>query len=121
MGVDYVNLVTVQGVVSHVGEARELPSGDTVHVWRIVVDRPAGSPHRPRGASGGRSTAGDRRQVDVFDVACWTAATRRAAGRLVVGSPVRVEGALRRRFYRAGAGVQSRTEIEAASVRTAAR
>lgn len=101
---DYVNQVRLVGRVSATGEPRELPSGDTVHTWRLVVPREA---RRDR----------DRAGVDTVDVACWTAGTRRAAGRLAPDDHVEVEGSLRRRFFRAGGGVASRYEVEARSVR----
>ena len=101
---DYVNQVRLVGRVSATGEPRELPSGDTVHTWRLVVPREV---RRDR----------DRAGVDTIDVACWTAGARRAAGRLAVDDHVEVEGSLRRRFFRAGAGVASRYEVEARTVR----
>lgn len=104
---DYVNEVHLVGRVSASGEPRVLPSGDTVHVVRVVV---------PRTAGGAR-----RRGVDTIDVACWGARERRVAGRLAVDDHVEVEGRLRRRFFRAGGGVGSRYEVEATRVRRAAR
>ena len=55
--------------------------------------------------------------MDTIDVACWTAVARRSAGRLAVDDHVEVEGSLRRRFFRAGAGVASRYEVEARALR----
>lgn len=101
---EYVNAVRLVGRVSAVGEPRELPSGDTVHTLRVVVPRPGA---RPRGRPG----------VDVIDVACWAAGVRRVAGRLVPDDHVEVEGAVRRRFFRAGGGVASRYEVEATRLR----
>jgi single-strand DNA-binding protein len=101
--VDYVNSVHLVGRVSAAGVPRDLPSGDTVHTLRLVVPRPA--------------TARRRAGVDTIDVSCWGAAVRRAAGRLAVDDHVEVEGALRRRFFRAGAGVGSRYEVEASRLR----
>ena len=107
---DYVNSVHLVGRVSARGEPRELPSGDTVHVLRVVVPRaPAGS----GGAGAGRNG------VDTIDVACWSAGARRCAGRLDVDDHVEVEGHLRRRFFRAGGGVGSRYEVEATRLRRA--
>jgi single-strand DNA-binding protein len=101
---DEVNHVRLVGRVSATGEPRELPSGDIVHTLRVVV---------PREARRDREHAG----VDTIDVACWTAGTRRCASRLALDDRVEVEGALRRRFFRAGGGVASRYEVEARSVR----
>lgn len=119
---EYVNQVALCGRVSHAGEERELPSGDKVHTWRLVVERDPGAVAtraRRRTSSAPASVGkGSRtKALDVIDVACWSAATRRVASRLEVGTPVQVEGALRRRFYRGSAGVQSRTEVEAFAVR----
>lgn len=101
---DYVNQVRLVGRVTGTGEARELPSGDTVHTLRVVV---------PRGIRRDR----DRTGVDTIDVACWSAGARRAAARLAVDDHVEVEGSLRRRFFRAGGGVASRYEVEARTLR----
>ncbi len=101
---DYVNSVHLIGRVTSVGKPRELSSGDTVHTLRVVV---------PRTARRGQ----ERAAVDTIDVACWTPATRRGAARLVVDDHVEVEGALRRRFFRTGAGVASRYEVEARLLR----
>jgi single-strand DNA-binding protein len=100
MAGSYVNQVRLVGRVSDVGEARQLPSGDTVHAWRLVVPRED------------KATRSGRKQPDVIDVVCWSAVTRRAAGRLQIGQDVEVEGALRRRFFRTAAGVGSRYEVE---------
>lgn len=108
---DYVNSVRLVGRVSAVGEARELPSGDTVHTLRVVVPRAVATRRASRGDDSGRAG------VDTIDVACWTAASRRTAGSLTADDHVEVEGALRRRFFRTGAGVASRYEVEAARLR----
>ncbi|MCW2836261.1 MAG: single-stranded DNA-binding protein, partial [Marmoricola sp.] len=55
-----------------------------------------------------------KRSVDVIDVACWTRRTQRTAEGLTADDGVRVEGALRRRFFAAGGGRASRYEVEAA-------
>jgi single-strand DNA-binding protein len=101
---DYVNSVHLLGRVTSTGQPRLLPSGDTVHTLRVVVPRPV-----LRGQ--------DRTGVDTIDVACWTAVARRGAARLAVDDHVEVEGALRRRFFRTGAGVASRYEVEARRLR----
>ena len=101
---DYVNSVRLVGRVSATGEPRELPSGDTVLTLRVVV---------PRDERRDRARAG----VDTIDVACWSAAARRSAARCAVDDHVEVEGALRRRFFRAGGSVASRYEVEARRLR----
>ncbi len=94
------NAVVLVGRVSALPEQRDLPSGDRLVTLRVVVDRPP-----TPGAS--------RRLVDVIDVACWTKRTQRTAGGLRADDGVRVEGALRRRFFAAGGGRSSRYEVEA--------
>jgi single-strand DNA-binding protein len=102
-GVDagHVNTVTLVGRVSAAPDARDLPSGDRLVTLRVVVDRPPG-----RGST--------KRAVDVIDVACWSKRTQRTATSLTPDDTVRVEGALRRRFFATGAGRASRYEVEAA-------
>lgn len=100
------NEVVLLGRVSGPAVARSLPSGDEVVQLRVVVRRP---PAR-RGASG--TATG----VDTIDLACWTAALRRKALALEDGAIIRVEGALRRRFWRSPAGPVSRYEVEVSSL-----
>jgi single-strand DNA-binding protein len=94
------NEVVLVGRVSAGAEARALPSGDRLVTLRVVVDRPP-----VRGST--------RRTVDVIDVACWSRRTQRSAERLAAQDGVRVEGALRRRFFAGAAGRASRYEVEA--------
>lgn len=114
-----VNEVQLRGRVSGEPQERELPSGDTVVQLRVVVRRPERT--RTRGhTTTSPATAPGRGQgvtVDTIDVGCWTAATRRAAGRLLEGDVVEVSGSLRRRFWRSPSGAASRYEVEASSVR----
>ncbi len=102
------NEVVLVGRVSGEPETRELPSGDTLVSWRVVVDRPA-----PRRPPEGRKPP----TIDTVDCVGWTAGVRRTVRTLTDGDVVIVEGALRRRFWRGGAGMQSRTEVEVRSVR----
>ncbi|WP_151523388.1 single-stranded DNA-binding protein [Serinicoccus kebangsaanensis] len=104
------NQVHLTGRVSGDPEERSLPSGDVLVQLRVVVPRPRAR----RGGSSGAS----RQRVDTIDVTCWSARTRGAALRLEDGAGVHVTGALRRRFFRTGAGVASRYEVEAASLRS---
>jgi len=108
------NEVVLVGRVSAPAEERTLPSGDVLATWRLVVDRPA----MPRRAvrEGVRPVT-----VDTLDCVAWAGRTRRSARALRAGDVVRVEGALRRRFWRAGAGAASRTEVEVAVVERLSR
>lgn len=107
------NEVVLVGRVSGAPEERELPSGDLLVVWRVVVDRPA--PRRPT-AAGGRTTT-----IDTLDCVAWAAPVRRTARGLLDGDVVAVEGALRRRFWRGGSGAASRTEVEVEALRRLSR
>lgn len=127
-----VNEVRLVGRVSGEPETRSMPSGDEVVLLRVVVRRPP-EPGPTRGAqrvakAGKDDSAAEvvprtppRPTVDTIDVSCWTALTRRAGLRLTAGDVVEVEGALRRRFYRAGPTVQSRYDVVATRVRRASR
>ena len=97
------NEVTLVGRVSAPPEQRELPSGDPLVTLRLVVDRP------PQKGS-------TKRAVDVIDVACWSRRTQRSASSLQPGDCVRIEGALRRRFFAAAGNRTSRYEVEAGRV-----
>ncbi|HEX2858203.1 MAG TPA: single-stranded DNA-binding protein [Propionibacteriaceae bacterium] len=104
--IEGANEVRLVGRVSGISEAHELPSGDSVVTLRLVVPREV---HRPRQPS-----------VDTIDVACWSPDTREGAAQVGVGGTAEVTGSLRRRFFRSGAGLQSRYEVEAQGVRPVA-
>jgi single-strand DNA-binding protein len=108
-----INAVELVGRVSAAAEERTLPSGDVFVTWRVVVDRP---PPR-RAAPEGRRVS----SIDAIDCIAWTTATRRTAASFAVGDVVRVEGALRRRFWQTGAGAQSRYDVEASAAKRLAR
>lgn len=103
------NEVVLVGRVSSAPEERELPSGDVLVTWRVVLDRPA--PRRPP-PPGVRAVT-----VDTVDCVAWGAGVRRTARSLAVGDVVAVDGALRRRFWRGSSGPLSRTEVEVAALR----
>lgn len=103
-----LNEVRLIGRLSQPAEERELPSGDSVLVFRLVVPRVAD----PRGS---------RQRVDVLECAIWGGRVRRAARAWRADDVVEVRGALRRRFFRAGAGPASRYEIEVVSGRMVRR
>ena len=103
------NEVFLVGRVAARAEERELPSGDVIAVWRLVVDRP---PLRRPPVAGQRPAT-----VDTVDCVAWTATGKRAVAKLDAGDVVSITGALRRRFWRAGASTASRYEIEVLNVR----
>jgi single-strand DNA-binding protein len=88
-------------------DVRELPSGDTVTVFTIVVDR---------GRSAGRTST-----VKVDAIACqaFRPAVVSRLERLEPGQWVRAEGSLRRRFWRSGAGLGSAMEVEVSRLQLA--
>ncbi len=96
------NEVRLVGRVSGVPEERELPSGDRLWTFRVVVPRA-----EPRG----------RQTVDALECVAWSARARRSVATWRDGDVVELTGALRRRFYRAGTATVSRVEVEATRVR----
>ena len=107
------NEVALVGRVSGIPEERELPSGDLLVVWRVVVDRP---PSRRPVPDGARVTT-----TDTFDCVAWTAGLRRTAGALASGDVVQVEGAQRRRFWQGATGPASKCEVEVSRVKRLTR
>jgi single-strand DNA-binding protein len=86
------NVVALVGRLARPAESRELPSGDRLVTYELTVRRP-----------------GER--ADTVPVV-WFDAPARAA-ELAVDEQVVVVGRIRRRFFRAGGGTQSRTEVVA--------
>ena len=107
------NEVLLVGRVSAVPEDRELPSGDLLTTWRLVIDR---TPPRRPAPEGVRLPT-----VDTVSCVAWTSRLRRTASGFTPGDVVEVTGALRQRYWRAGAGLASRTEVEVLSARRLAR
>jgi single-strand DNA-binding protein len=103
----HCNEVRIRGRLSSEAEPRELPSGDVVVTFRVIVDR------MPPEAG--------RQRVDTIDCAAWTARVQRSAQSWSPGDLVEVTGALRRRFRRSGTGVSSRFEVEVTRARRARR
>lgn len=91
------------GRVSVDPEERVLPSGDRLWTFRVVVPRPA--------------VAEGRSRVDALDCAVWGGRVRRSVAGWRAGDLVEVTGAVRRRFYRTGAGAASRCEVEVSAGR----
>lgn len=95
------NSVTLVGRLAGVTE-RELPSGDALVSFRLIVDRPAHS----RGPSG-------RVRVDALECSAYLASVRRRVLALSEGETVSMSGCLRRRFWRSSGGPMSVVEVEA--------
>lgn len=97
------NEVVLVGRLSVAALERELPSGDVLTTFRVVVDRGRGHD--------------SRQSVDALECVAWTARVRRSVSAWRPGDVVRVEGAVRRRFYRSAGGVASRVEVEVRAAR----
>jgi len=95
-----VNDIRLRGRLAAVATARELPSGDEVVTFRLVVDRPARA----------------RRSAAAF-----ASGVRRRSQQWRAGDVLEVQGSLRRRFFRTGGGPASRYEVEVASATRVAR
>lgn len=93
------NSVLLVGRVSGEISEKELPSGDRVAEFRIVVARD------------------DREGFDTFDIAVWKASLRKRALGLDNEEWLEVKGVLRRRFWRSGAGVASRWQVEGREIK----
>jgi single-strand DNA-binding protein len=104
-----LNEVALVGRIAAEPVERTLPSGDVLLTWRVVVDRPP--PRRPV-PEGVRVPV-----IDTLDCVAFAASVRRTARAFTAGDVVRVDGALRRRFWRAGAITSSRYEVEVGAVK----
>jgi single-strand DNA-binding protein len=106
----HVNEVHLVGRLAVEPARRELPSGDVLVSFRLVVARP---PARKRPTE--RSPT-----VDTLDCSAWRRDVQRSLARLQPGDVVEVHGSLRRRFWRAGPTAASRSEVEVLRVRRVA-
>lgn len=108
VGLAAVNEVHLVGRVSATGVERAMPSGDVLSSFRVVVQRV--------------ETAGStRKRVDAVDCHTWSARVRKQVASWQPGDIVELNGALRRRFFRTGAGTQSMTEVEVLKARMVRR
>ena len=97
--IDYsLNDVLLRGRVSAAATDRELPSGEHVVEFRLIITRQS------------------REGVDTLDIAAWSAKSRRIALSLKPGEWVEVAGSVRRRFWQGPAGLASRWQIEGESI-----
>ncbi|HSE10981.1 MAG TPA: single-stranded DNA-binding protein [Nocardioidaceae bacterium] len=95
------NVVSLAGRISSTPVERELPSGDRVVTFRLVIPREQ-SP----------MTAKSKQTSDWVDCVAWGGRVRRKVAAWRVDDRVEVEGALRRRFFRSGGGASTRLEVE---------
>jgi len=96
---DYsLNDVLLRGRVSQKAVEKELPSGDKVVEFRLIVTRTKQS------------------GVDTLDIASWSAKSRRAALSLVSDEWVEITGSVHRRFWSGPSGLASRWQVEALEI-----
>jgi single-strand DNA-binding protein len=96
---DYsLNDLLIRGRVSAPATTKELPSGDKVVEFRVIVTR------------------SEREGVDTLDVGAWSAKSRRIALSLKSDEWIEISGSVHRRFWQAPNGVASRWQIEAAEI-----
>ncbi len=108
------NEVYVTGRLAADPQERELPSGDALISWRLVVDRP---PARRKPPEGTRKTT-----LDTLDCVAWAAGVQRSVASWSPGDVIAIERAVRRRFWRApSGGVASRYEIEVIKAKRVAK
>ena len=96
---DYsLNDVLLRGRVSQEAVEKQLPSGDKVVEFRLIVSR-----ERQSG-------------VDTLDIASWSAKSRRSALSLVADEWVEISGSIHRRCWSGPAGLASRWQVEAVEI-----
>jgi single-strand DNA-binding protein len=93
-----LNDLLLRGRVSAPATVKELPSGDKVVEFRLIVSRL------------------ERDGVDTLDIAAWSGKTRKTALSLKSDEWIEVSGAVRRRFWQSPAGLASRWQIEAVEI-----
>jgi single-strand DNA-binding protein len=104
----HLNEVHLVGRLAAEPLRRELPSGDVLMSFRLVVDRQ----RKPPASTPGAPT------VDTLDCAAWRRDVQRSLAGVTAGDVLEVHGSLRRRFWRVPAGTAaSRSEVEALRVR----
>jgi single-strand DNA-binding protein len=96
---DYsLNDVLLRGRVSREAIEKELPSGDKVVEFRLIITR--------------EKTSG----VDTLDIGAWNAKARRSALTLKADEWIEISGSIHRRFWSAPTGLASRWQVEAAEI-----
>jgi single-strand DNA-binding protein len=96
---DYsLNDVLLRGRVSKAAIEKELPSGDKVVEFRLIVSR-----EKQLG-------------VDTLDIASWSAKSRRTALTLNPDEWIEITGSIHRRFWSAPTGLASRWQVEALEI-----
>ena len=97
--IDYsLNDLLLRGRVSAPATTKELPSGDKVVEFRLIVTR------------------SEREGVDTLDIAAWSAKSRKFALTLNPDEWIEVSGSIHRRFWQSPTGVASRWQVEATEI-----
>lgn len=112
----HANEVLLIGRLAAAPVRRELPSGDPLVSFRLVVER---SPAALRARRGPSTPTSRVPTVDTLDCAAWRKDVQRSLTRATPGDVLEVHGSLRRRFWRTGTGTgaASRSEVEVTRVR----
>jgi single-strand DNA-binding protein len=92
------NNCLLRGRVSAPATDKELPSGEHVVEFRLIISREK------------------RDGVDTLDIASWSAKNRRTALSFKGGEWIEVSGSVRRRFWQSPTGLASRWQIESESI-----
>jgi len=93
-----LNDLLLRGRVSAPAVTKELPSGDVVVEFRLIITREK------------------REGVDTLDIAAWSAKSRRFAMNLKTDEWIEVSGSVHRRFWKSATGVASRWQVEAVEI-----
>ena len=93
-----LNDLLLRGRVSAEAIEKELPSGDKVVEFRLIVTRQK------------------RDGVDTLDIAAWSSKSRRRAMSLKPDEWVEIAGAVHRRFWQSPGGLASRWQVEALEI-----
>ena len=93
-----INDLLLRGRVSAAATTKELPSGDKVVEFRLIVTRE------------------NREGVDTLDIAAWSAKSRKTALSLAPDEWVEISGAVHRRFWQSPGGLASRWQVEAIDI-----
>jgi single-strand DNA-binding protein len=93
-----LNDLLLRGRVSAAATTKELPSGDKVVEFRLIVTRE------------------NREGVDTLDIAAWSAKSRKTALSLAPDEWVEISGAIHRRFWQSPGGLASRWQVEALDI-----
>ena len=97
--IDYsLNDLLLRGRVSAQATTKEMPSGDKVVEFRLIITREL------------------REGVDTLDIGAWTSKSRKSALTLKGGEWVEISGSIHRRFWQAPTGLASRWQVEAAEI-----